>query len=152
MRLMWRLLTGDKRNRCRLQDNNFVVVFDAVTHRANANSRTNRDYRLRSRLLTRLREEQGTQINYATTEVRVMQKNNRFMALNNCVPAQPQALTRLENKQSRPGGMQSELETAKRVAGQANAQATESAKPAARNQPTLNPVGFGPNLIRPTRR
>jgi hypothetical protein len=38
MRLMWRLLRGDKRNRTRLPDNNFVAVFDAATHRANANS------------------------------------------------------------------------------------------------------------------
>jgi hypothetical protein len=56
MPLMWRLLRGDKKNRCRLPDNNFVAMFDAVTHRANANSRTSRGYRPRSRLLMRLRE------------------------------------------------------------------------------------------------
>jgi hypothetical protein len=123
MRLMWRLLRGDKRNRCRLPNNNFVAVFDAVTHRANANSRTNRGYRPRPRLLTRLREEQGTWTNHATTEIRVMQKNNRFRALNDCVPAQPSRLCgngknrRLDSSQTRSGRPSKTVEAARRQTG-----------------------------------
>jgi len=88
MRLVWRVLRGDKRNQSRLPDNNFVAMFDATTHRANANSRTRRGYRPGSRLLTRLREDQATRFNHATTGGRVVQKNNRSRALDNCSPTQ----------------------------------------------------------------
>lgn len=61
--LMCRLLRSDKGNRSRLP--NVVAVFDAATHRKNANSSTGRGYGPRPRLLTRLREKQGTRITHA---------------------------------------------------------------------------------------
>jgi hypothetical protein len=63
MRLMCGLLRSDKGNRSRLP--NVVAVFDTATHRKNANSSTGRGYGPRSRLLTRLREKQGTRITHA---------------------------------------------------------------------------------------
>src|SRR6478735_2672955 len=94
MPLMIRFLESDKKNRSRLPNDNFVAVqfdddavFDAVTHRKNANSRTGPWLRVWAslRLLTRLRErEQGTRNNILLLDSTGRKKIRRSKSLDNC--------------------------------------------------------------------
>src|SRR6476620_4014650 len=94
MPLMIRFLESDKKNRSRLPNDNFVavqfdddVVFDAVTHRKNANSgRALATVWASLRLLTRLREKGTRDANcrYYYWIPQDAKKIRRSKSLDNC--------------------------------------------------------------------
>ena len=99
---MIRFLESDKKNRSRLPNDNFVAVqfdddavFDAVTHRKNANSRTGPGYGLGLATLTDAptRQELGTRTTHVTTGFPWTQKKPTPKRLDNCAQAVPEAMT-----------------------------------------------------------